>query len=122
VVVDLAVAELDRLHAWVAGRFRRSEPRARMREYVSGLERKNAIDAPARHRHHDPADALYLSAPAGGGTSSVPSRVRVVNRSSAHPLQVMRGRHGTARLCGRCTAPTGQAPSRRVSVIKEKLR
>ena len=45
VVVDLAVAELDRLHARVAGRFARSEPRARSREYVSGLiaglERKN---------------------------------------------------------------------------------
>ncbi len=44
-VVDLAVAELDRLHAQVAGRFARSEPRARSREYVSGLvaglERKN---------------------------------------------------------------------------------
>jgi SRSO17 transposase len=45
VVVDLAVAELDRLHARVAGRFARSEPRARSREYVTGLvaglERKN---------------------------------------------------------------------------------
>ena len=45
VVVDLAVAELDRLHARVAGRFARSEPRARSREYVAGLvaglERKN---------------------------------------------------------------------------------
>jgi SRSO17 transposase len=45
VVVDLAVAELDRLHARVAGRFVRSEPRARSREYVcglvAGLERKN---------------------------------------------------------------------------------
>jgi SRSO17 transposase len=45
VVVDLAVTELDRLHARVASRFARSEPRARSREYVSGLvaglERKN---------------------------------------------------------------------------------
>src|SRR3954453_20438434 len=45
VVVDLAVAELDRLHARVAGRFARSEPWARSREYVTGLvaglERKN---------------------------------------------------------------------------------
>jgi SRSO17 transposase len=44
-VVDLAVAELDRVHERVAGRFWRSEPRARVREYVSGLvaglERKN---------------------------------------------------------------------------------
>lgn len=45
VVVDLVVAELDRVHARIAGRFTRSEPRARAREYVSGLvaglERKN---------------------------------------------------------------------------------
>src|SRR5947199_7792115 len=45
VVVDLVVAELDRVHERIAGRFTRSEPRARVREYVSGLvaglERKN---------------------------------------------------------------------------------
>jgi SRSO17 transposase len=45
VVVDVAVAELDRVHVRIAGRFTRSEPRGRVREYVSGLvaglERKN---------------------------------------------------------------------------------
>lgn len=45
VVVDMVVAELDRVHARIAGRFARSEPRQRVREYVSGLvaglERKN---------------------------------------------------------------------------------
>jgi SRSO17 transposase len=45
VVVDLVMAELDRLHERIADRFTRSEPRARVREYVSGLvaglERKN---------------------------------------------------------------------------------
>jgi SRSO17 transposase len=45
VVMDVVVAELDRVHARVAGRFARSEPRVRAREYVSGLvaglERKN---------------------------------------------------------------------------------
>jgi SRSO17 transposase len=44
-VVDVAAAELDRVHGRIAGRFARSEPRARVREYVSGLvaglERKN---------------------------------------------------------------------------------
>jgi len=39
------VAELDRVHERIAGRFARSEPRVRVREYVSGLfaglERKN---------------------------------------------------------------------------------
>ena len=44
-VEDLVAAELDRVHERIAGRFARSEPRARVREYVSGLvaglERKN---------------------------------------------------------------------------------
>src|SRR3569833_137292 len=45
VVVDVVAAELDRVHALSGGRFTRAEPRARAREYVSGLvaglERKN---------------------------------------------------------------------------------
>jgi hypothetical protein len=44
-VIELVAAELDGLHERVAGRFGRAEPRARVREYVSGLvaglERKN---------------------------------------------------------------------------------
>ncbi len=44
-VADLVAAELDRVHERIAGRFGRSEPRERVREYVSGLvaglERKN---------------------------------------------------------------------------------
>jgi hypothetical protein len=44
-MMDLVVAELDRVHERIAGRFGRAEPRARVREYVSGLvaglERKN---------------------------------------------------------------------------------
>ena len=44
-MVDLVVDELDVLHERVSGRFVRAEPRARVREYVSGLvaglERKN---------------------------------------------------------------------------------
>src|SRR5690349_24230276 len=44
-VVDLVAGELDRVHERIAGRFARAEPRARVREYVSGLvaglERKN---------------------------------------------------------------------------------
>ncbi|MFI6823244.1 IS701 family transposase, partial [Micromonospora sp. NPDC050187] len=43
--VDRWHAELDRLHARIGGRFRRSEPRRRARQYlcglVSGLDRKN---------------------------------------------------------------------------------
>jgi SRSO17 transposase len=45
VVVEVVAAELDSLHERVCGRFFRAEPRARVREYVSGLvaglERKN---------------------------------------------------------------------------------
>ena len=45
VVMDLVVAELAELHERIADRFGRAEPRARVREYVSGLvaglERKN---------------------------------------------------------------------------------
>ncbi|WP_092604163.1 IS701 family transposase [Actinopolyspora xinjiangensis] len=44
-VLDVISVELERVHARIAGRFVRSEPRARVREYVSGLvaglERKN---------------------------------------------------------------------------------
>jgi SRSO17 transposase len=44
-VVDVVAAELYGVHALIAGRFARSEPRQRVREYVSelvaGLERKN---------------------------------------------------------------------------------
>jgi hypothetical protein len=51
-VVDLVVGELDRVHERIAGRFGRAEPRARVREYVSGLvaglERNNGW-TPAEH-------------------------------------------------------------------------
>src|ERR1700745_1405055 len=44
-MMDVVAAGVDELHERVAGRFARSEPRARVREYVSGLvtglERKN---------------------------------------------------------------------------------
>ena len=44
-MMDVVAAGLDQLHERISGRFARSEPRARVREYVSGLvaglERKN---------------------------------------------------------------------------------
>src|SRR5690242_15410454 len=44
-MMDVVAAGLDQLHERIAGRFARSEPRVRVREYVSGLvaglERKN---------------------------------------------------------------------------------
>jgi hypothetical protein len=36
-MMDLVAAGLDELHERIAGRFARAEPRARVREYVSGL-------------------------------------------------------------------------------------
>jgi hypothetical protein len=36
-MVELVAGELDRVHERTAGRFGRAEPRARVREYVSGL-------------------------------------------------------------------------------------
>ena len=38
-MVDVVAAELDRVHERIAGRFGRSEPRARVREYMSQLVR-----------------------------------------------------------------------------------
>lgn len=44
-VMDLVAVELDRVHERIGRRFARAEPRARVRDYVSGLvaglERKN---------------------------------------------------------------------------------
>lgn len=44
-VLDVVVAELERVHGRIAGRFARAEPRERVRGYISGLvaglERKN---------------------------------------------------------------------------------
>src|SRR5579862_2854044 len=44
-IVDVVATELERVHERIAGRFGRAEPRARVRDYVSGLvtglERKN---------------------------------------------------------------------------------
>ena len=36
-MMDLVAAGLDELHERISGRFARAEPRARVREYVSGL-------------------------------------------------------------------------------------
>jgi hypothetical protein len=51
-MMDLVAAGLDQLHERIAGRFGRAEPRARVREYVSGLvaglERNNGW-TPAEH-------------------------------------------------------------------------
>jgi hypothetical protein len=57
-MMDLVAAGLDQLHERISGRFARAEPRARVREYVSGLvaglERKNGW-TPAQARRARPA-------------------------------------------------------------------
>lgn len=60
-MMDLVVVALDELHERIAGRFGRAEPRARVREYVSGLvaglERKNGWTLAERAGEVAPASA-----------------------------------------------------------------
>jgi hypothetical protein len=87
VVVDLVATELDRVPARIAGRFTRSEPRGRVREYVSGLvaglERKNWSGWPERaggsrnassRPRTKPAWTTTRSVPGGPGTPTSPCR------------------------------------------------
>ena len=70
-VVDVAAAELDRVHERIAGRFARSEPRARVREYVSGLvaglERKNGWTLAERAGRGQPGRDAAAAAAGGLG-------------------------------------------------------
>jgi SRSO17 transposase len=79
-VVDVAAAELDRLHERIAGRFWRSEPRARVREYVSGLvaglERKNGWTLAERAGEVSPDGMQRLLRSADWDTREVRDDVR----------------------------------------------
>jgi len=79
-VVDVAAAELDRLHERIAGRFGRSEPRARVREYVSGLvaglERKNGWTLAERAGEASPDGMQRLLRRADWDTREVRDDVR----------------------------------------------
>src|SRR5215472_1246011 len=79
-VVDVAAAELDRLHERIAGRFGRSEPRARVREYVSGLvaglERKNGWTLAERAGEASPDGMQRLLRQADWDTREVRDDVR----------------------------------------------
>ena len=79
-VVDVAAAELDRLHERIAGRFWRSEPRARVREYVSGLvaglERKNGWTLAERAGEASPDGMQRLLRVADWDTREVRDDVR----------------------------------------------
>ena len=79
-VVDVAAAELDRVHARIAGRFGRSVPRARVREYVSGLvaglERKNGWTLAERAGEASPDGMQRLLRRADWDTREVRDDVR----------------------------------------------
>src|SRR5438045_4816401 len=79
-VMDVVAAELDRVHGRIAGRFARSEPRARVREYVSGLvaglERKNGWTLAERAGEVSPDGMQRLLRHADWDTSDVRDDVR----------------------------------------------
>lgn len=79
-VVDIAAAELDRVHERIAGRFARAEPRARVREYLSGLvaglERKNGWTLAERAGEVSPDGMQRLLRRAGWDTREVRDDVR----------------------------------------------
>jgi SRSO17 transposase len=79
-VGDIAVAELDGFHERIAGRFWRSEPRARVREYVSGLvaglERKNGWTLAERAGETSPDGMQRLLRVADWDTREVRDDVR----------------------------------------------
>src|SRR5215468_10713766 len=79
-VVDVAAAELDRLHERIGGRFGRSEQRARVREDVSGLvaglERKNGWTLAERAGEASPDGMQRLLGSAGWDTRGVRDDVR----------------------------------------------
>jgi SRSO17 transposase len=79
-VVDLVAAELDAVHERIAGRFARSEPRARVREYVSGLvaglERKNGWTLAERAGEVSPDGMQRLLRRADWDTGEVRDDVR----------------------------------------------
>jgi SRSO17 transposase len=89
VVLDVVAAELDELHGRIAGRFGRAEPRARVREYVTGLvaglERKNGWTLAERAGEVSPDGMQRLLRWAGWDVDGVRDDVRayVVERLAA---------------------------------------
>jgi hypothetical protein len=91
-VVDVVAVELERVHERIAGRFWRSEPRARVREYVSGLiaglERKNRWTLAERAGEVSPDGMQRLLRRAGWDISGVRDDVRDVVEHLGHPERV----------------------------------
>src|SRR5690348_2334397 len=93
-VVDVVAAELDRVHEWIGGRFWRSERRARVREYVSGLvaglERKNGWTLAERAGEVSPDGMQRLLRRAGWDVDGVRDDVRdYVIEHLGHPEGVL---------------------------------
>src|SRR5215467_2064074 len=93
-VVEIAAAELDRVHERIAGRFARSEPRARAREYlgglVAGLERKNGWTLAERAGEVSPDGMQRLLRRAGWDIDGVRDDVRdYVLDHLGHPAGVL---------------------------------
>jgi SRSO17 transposase len=92
-VVDVVAVELERVHERIAGRFWRSEPRARVREYVSGLiaglERKNRWTLAERAGEVSPDGMQRLLRRAGWDIGGVRDDVRdYVVEHLGHPERV----------------------------------
>jgi SRSO17 transposase len=92
-VVDVVAVELERVHERIAGRFWRSEPRARVREYVSGLiaglERKNSWTLAERAGEVSPDGMQRLLRRAGWDIGGVRDDVRdYVVEHLGHPERV----------------------------------
>jgi SRSO17 transposase len=91
-MVDLVAAELDQVHERIAGRFARSEPRARVREYVSGLvaglERKNGWTLAERAGEVSPDGMQRLLRQADWDVDGVRDDVR------AYVIEQLGGRDG----------------------------
>jgi SRSO17 transposase len=79
-MMDVVAAELDRVRELIAGRFARAEPRARVREYVSGLvaglERKNGWTLAERAGEVSPDGMQRLLRRADWDTGGVRDDVR----------------------------------------------
>jgi hypothetical protein len=76
VVLEMAAGEVDRLQGRISGRFRRPEPRARVRAYVSGLvarlERKNGWTLAEQAGELSPDGDAAAAAPDGLGRGRGP--------------------------------------------------
>lgn len=118
-VVDVAVAELDRSHDRIGGRFVRSEPRGRAREYMlgltAGLERKNGWTPAERAGEASPDGMQRLSRRADRDVDGVRDDLQVdgLHHSPARlSVGCRRGHQVRLRIMGTPTEHTLLLPAR----------